>query len=86
MDSTALTFVMSLRRPVCSLLGKIGEYTVELHRPHWFNVEYTSKYIIQDDLTKAARKVGEAKKHECKSYINLSISGETCLTRNPQQN
>ena len=27
------------------------------------------EYIIQEDLTKAARKVGEAKKHESESQI-----------------
>ena len=33
------------------------------------NVSDYSEYIIQEDLTKAARKVGEAKKHESKSAL-----------------
>ena len=31
-----------------------------------------SEYIVQEDLTKAARKVGEAKKHEGKFLVSLN--------------
>ncbi len=30
-------------------------------------------YVIQEDLTKAARKVSEAKKHESKSFYYLCV-------------
>ena len=33
---------------------------------HRLTNEFSSEYIVQEDLTKAARKVSDAKKHESK--------------------
>jgi len=36
-----------------------------------FAIRDDREYVMQEDLTKAARKVSEAKKHESKSYLNF---------------
>lgn len=41
----------------------------------WLTQCACSEYVIQEDMTKAARKVGEAKKHEskqCSSAVLIS--------------
>lgn len=42
-----------------------------------FAIRDDREYVNQEDLTKAARKVGEAKKHESKRLV---LSGVTILT------
>jgi ribosomal protein S12 methylthiotransferase accessory factor YcaO len=39
--------------------------------------QFHREYINQEDLTKAARKVGEAKKHESKTIFYILISRVT---------
>lgn len=46
--------------------------------PRWgaslIDHDFTSEYIVQEDLTKAARKVSDAKKHESTYFQSLSFS------------
>lgn len=65
MGLTAQICAMSSLKQGCLLSGKTGE------RPNFIcalglvnSRPFNSEYVTQEDLTKAARKVGDAKKHE----------------------
>lgn len=58
----ALIYGMSLQKLGCLLFVMIGTFSTL--RTSLTDHDFTSEYIVQEDLTKAARKVGDAKKHE----------------------
>lgn len=75
MALTVLTCGTLLLKLVCVLYVTTGEWFItDLYLALILNIIYQREYINQEDLTKSARKVSDAKKHESTSLSYFRCS------------